>query len=73
MSPIPRQDVPWDVRRNSSQVFQVPPDALPKALAALEAFRRNDPKLAAWVAEGAPRLSEAQHQERFGEPYRRHR
>jgi hypothetical protein len=61
----------WDERRNSSAVLPVPPDALPNALRALAAFRRDQPALYAWVAAGAPRLSEAEHLARFGEPYRK--
>lgn len=64
--PIPRQSTGWDERRNTSRVFPVHPDALPQALAAL---RRIDPALRAWVEAGAPRLTEAEHLERFGAPF----
>lgn len=64
---IPRQSAIWDSRRNSSQVRQPHPDALRQAL---QALARLDPKLRAWIQDGAPRLTEAEHLERFGEPYR---
>jgi len=73
VSAIPRQSVAWDERRNSSRVFEVPPDALPNAMAALAAFKRSQPALYEWVAEGAPNMTEAQHFERFGEPYNANR
>jgi hypothetical protein len=63
----------FNEKRNTSRVWPVPPDALPNALSSLAAFRRSDPALYAWVAEGAPRLSEAEHVERFGEPYKKRR
>lgn len=59
----------WDERRNSSRVFPVAPDALPKALDALAAMRRNDPALVQWILDGHPSLTEFEHRERFGEPY----
>lgn len=67
---IPKQTSRWDEHRNTSQVFPVPPDALPTALRALEQFKRGNPELYAWVAEGAPAMTEAEHLARFGEPYR---
>jgi len=71
MSPRPRKNlVVWDEHRNSSRVFPVPPNARPEAEAALAEFRRSKPALYAWVAEGAPRLTESAHLARFGEPYR---
>jgi len=70
--PIPKQTSRWDEHRNTSQVFPVPPDALPVALNALAGFRRSWPREYAWVAEGAPNLTEAEHLARFGEPYRSH-
>lgn len=69
-SAIPRQSVVYDERRNSSRVFPVPPSALLEAEAALGGFRRSKPALYAWVAEGAPRLTEVEHLTRFGEPYK---
>ena len=60
----------WDERRNTSQVFPVPPDALPNALRALAALRRDQPALVQWIEDGHPTLTEAEHLERFGEPYR---
>lgn len=67
---MPSQGGGWDERRNTSRVFAVPPTAVPEALAALRAFRRNEPAHAAWITDGAPRLTDADHLERFGEPYR---
>jgi hypothetical protein len=61
----------WNERRNSSQVFKPAPNAVPDALRALAAFRRDDPALAAWIEEGAPNLPESEHVERFGAPYAR--
>ena len=60
----------FDERRNTSRVFRVPPNALPEALTALERFRRASPAHAAWIAEGAPALTDDEHVRRFGEPYR---
>jgi hypothetical protein len=62
--------VAWDEHRNSSRVFPVPPNARPEAVAALAAFQRSQPALYAWIASGAPRLTEAEHVERFGAPYK---
>lgn len=59
----------FDERRNTSRVFTVPPDALPDARRALAQLRRDEPALVAWIAAGAPRLTEQEHVERFGEPY----
>ena len=68
--PIPKQTSRWDERRNTSQVFPVPSDALPTALRSLAALRRDQPALVQWIEDGHPTLSEAQHLKRFGEPYR---
>ena len=69
----PRERFPgtavWDDRRNTSSVRKVPPNALPEALEALAYFRRTQPALAAWIAEGAPTLTDDEHVRRFGEPY----
>lgn len=70
---IPRQSAIFDEHRNTSRVFPVPPEALPNARRALAAFHRDDPALASWVSEGAPRLTEAEHLYRFGEPYVSHK
>lgn len=67
---IPKQSSTWDERRNTSQVRPVPPDALPNALRALATLRRDQPALVAWLKDGAPTMTEAEHLERFGEPYR---
>ena len=63
----------WDERRNTSRVFKPPPDALPNALRSLRALRESHPGLVAWLADGHPTLTEAEHVERFGEPYATHR
>ena len=68
---LPRQHTPWDEHRNTSQVFPVPPNALPDARRALAALRAEYPELVAWVEEGAPRLTAAEHYARFGEDYNR--
>jgi hypothetical protein len=60
----------FNERRNTSRVWPVPPDALPSALRVLAHFRETQPALYAWIAEGAPRLTETEHVARFGEPYR---
>ena len=70
---IPKQSVIWDEHRNSSRVFPVPPTALPEAVAALAAFRRTQPRLYEWVAQGAPTLTDAEHLARFGAPYEHRR
>ena len=67
---IPKQSSVWDKHRNTSQVFPVPPDALPAALRSLAALRRDQPALVKWLADGHPTLTDAEHLERFGEPYR---
>jgi hypothetical protein len=59
----------FDERRNTSQLRPPAPDALPNALRALEALRRTEPELVAWVEAGAPLLSEDEHVRRFGEPW----
>ena len=67
---IPRQSVGWDEHRNTSRVFLVPPDALPTALRAMQALRRDQPALVKWIEDGHPTLTDAEHLARFGEPYR---
>lgn len=59
----------WDDHRNTSRLQLPPPNALPDALRALERLRLEQPALVAWVEDGAPRLTEAEHVERFGEPH----
>jgi len=66
---LPRQHAGFDERRNTSRVFPVPPTALPDARRALAAFKRDAPELYQWIADGHPRLSEAEHVARFGGPY----
>lgn len=68
---LPRQASWWDHSRNSSAVYGPLPNALPDALRALKYFRESQPELAAWIEEGAPRLSAAEHYARFGEDYDR--
>lgn len=63
----------YDERRNTSAVRQVPPDALPRALAALATFRRMDAPLVRWLEDGHPTLTDAEHHARFGGPYQRTR
>jgi len=60
----------FDERRNTSRVIPVPPNALPDALRALERFRDTHPDLYAWIADGAPRLTDADHVARFGSSYK---
>jgi len=60
----------FDDRRNTSRVITVPPNALPDALRALARFRDTDPALYAWIAAGAPRLTDADHIARFGSSYK---
>ena len=66
---LPRQHTPYDEHRNSSQVFPVPPNALPDARRALAAFERDYPELYSWICEGHPGMTEDEHRIRFGEPY----
>jgi len=61
----------FDERRNTSRVWPVPPNALPEALRSLRALRLSDPALVQWIEEGHPTLTEAEHLERFGAPYKR--
>jgi len=66
---VPRQLSPhgrFNEHRNTSRVFPVPPDALPKALAAL---RTVDPALRRWIEDGHPTLTQAEHVARFGAAY----
>lgn len=64
--PIPRQSTGWDEHRNTSRVFPVAKGAHRDALAAL---RTIPAALREWLTDGAPRLTEAEHLARFGEPY----
>lgn len=66
---IPRQTPWWDQRRNSSAVIPPAPDALANAQRALRAFRESYPALVAWIEDGHPRLTDAEHVARFGVPY----
>lgn len=70
---LPYAAARFDERRNSSRVFPVPPDALPNALRALAGLRGEYPELVAWIEEGAPNLTAAEHYARFGEDYDRPR
>ena len=60
----------WDERRNSSRVFPVSPQDVDNARNALHRLRITDPALVEWIEAGHPTLTEAQHVEQFGEPYR---
>lgn len=68
---IPWQHVEWDEHRNTSQVFPVPPGSLERALASLEYLREHDPALVAWIEAGHPNLSEQDHLQRFGKPFKK--
>lgn len=67
---LPRQSAVFDDRRNSSRVRLPAPDALPNALRELARLRATQPALVRWIEDGYPTLTEAEHLERFGEPYR---
>lgn len=66
---IPRQSSVFDEHRNTSRVWPVTEQDAENARRALAAFRRSDPALVAWLEDGAPNLTEAEHVARFGEPY----
>lgn len=61
----------WDERRNSSRTFAPAPGAARDAVRACRELRARHPELVAWIEAGAPRLTELEHTERFGMPYRR--
>jgi hypothetical protein len=61
---LPKQPAHFDEHRNSSRVWPVTPQDGENA-----AFKRDYPELHAWIVEGAPTLTEAEHVARFGEPY----
>jgi hypothetical protein len=61
----------WDTHRNSSATHKPHPGALGEALAALRALRRDDLRLVAWIEDGYPTLTEAEHVAHFGVPYTR--
>lgn len=69
----PRERFPgtatWDERRNTSRTGTVPPHAVAEALDALRWFRHAHPEHAAWIADGAPTLTDEDHVRRFGESY----
>ena len=67
---IPAQSPVWDERRNGSATRPVSPTALSDCMTAMARFRRDHPDLAAWIAEGAPHLTEDDHRRRFGCDYR---
>lgn len=71
MSLVGRKNVAvFDEHRNTSRVFDVPPEAVDEARDALERFARANPRHVAWLAAGAPSIrSEADHLRWFGEPY----
>lgn len=70
---IPYQGAPvWDERRNTSQTRPPDPMALENALEATAAFRRNYPRMAAWIAAGCPTIrTDDDHLRWFGVPYER--
>lgn len=62
----------WDPKRNTSMVQPVPPDALPNALRALAAYRREHPEVYAYIAAGSPAIqTQDDHIRWFGRPYER--
>ena len=62
----------FDEHRNSSRVFPVPPTALPDAMRALAAYRRDHPEMYAYIEAGSPPiLSQDDHIRWFGRPYER--
>ncbi len=67
---IPRQTSTWDDRRNTSQVFPVEPGALREAFRALASLRERDPALVRWIEDGHPNLTQEEHVQRFGEPFK---
>ena len=66
---LPRQHVSYDERRNTSRVFPVTVQDGENARRAVTALRRTDPALVQWIEDGHPRLTEAEHIQRFGVPY----
>ena len=68
---IPWQASVWDDHRNTSQVFEVPVGASKDAIRACRSWAETNPAHAQWIADGYPTLSEAEHLERFGEPYKK--
>lgn len=68
---LPKQHSGFDEHRNTSRVWPVTPQDGENARRALASFRREHPELVAWVEEGAPRLTAAEHYARFGEDYNR--
>lgn len=60
----------FDDRRNTSRVFRPPPHALAEARDAIARWAASNPAHAAWIAAGAPTMTEAEHASRFGESYR---
>lgn len=71
MSPIPKQSVVWDEKRNTSKVHAVPAGAADDALKACRQLARQQPALVQWFKDGHPTLTHEEHLDRFGEPYRR--
>jgi hypothetical protein len=61
----------WDSRRNTSAQASVPPGSAAAAIAACRELREREPELVGWIEAGAPTLTEAEHRDRFGEPYRK--
>jgi hypothetical protein len=59
----------WHGRRNTSGITPVEPGALKAATEALDRLHYDQPALVQWIADGYPTMTEAEHVERFGEPY----
>ena len=68
---IPKQASVWDDKRNTSRVQPVPPNVYPDAMRALARLRATHQALVQWIEDGYPTMTEAEHYERFGEPYKR--
>lgn len=66
---LPKQHTGYDEKRNTSRVWPVTPQDGENARRALAAFRRDYPELVRWLVDGHPRLTDAEHVERFGAPY----
>lgn len=59
----------FDDRRNTSRVVKVPPGSHLEAVKAGRQLAESDPALYAWLLDGHPTLTEAEHVQRFGGPY----
>lgn len=68
---LPKQSSIWDERRNSSAVIPPPPGALEAAIKACRQHARRFPEHVRWLLDGHPNLTEQEHYERFGRPYKK--